>query len=81
MSNKESTLFAIDKYCGEYEMPNLIKKCIQLINYNNLIFESPSFLKVIIRTITEILKSDELIGIDEITIFNGVNKWSVNYCN
>lgn len=74
-----TALTFLEKY-SDYLMPDLTKKCIQIISNSKTTFESPSFLKITIKTLTEILKSKELKGFREITIYNGVNKWAENFC-
>lgn len=76
---QETALNVLDQYSA-YDVPNLANNCVKLIrNYKN-IFESAAFLKLKIRTIAEILKSEELKGFKETTIYNGLNKWAENFC-
>lgn len=63
-----------------YNFPNLIRECVKLISQNPLILQSPSFFKISIKTITDLLKSEQLKEIEEIMIFDGIDKWAEDFC-
>lgn len=77
--NQETAFSSLEKY-SEFDLPNFETACLKLVRENHLIFDDPSFYEISNKTLTAILKSEELKGFKEITIYEAVIKWAKKYC-
>lgn len=77
--NQETAFSSLEKYC-EFDLPNFESACLKIVRQNQLIFDDPSFYEMSNRTLTVILKSDELKGFKEIKIYEAVLNWAKKYC-
>lgn len=77
--NQETAFSSLEKYC-EFDLPNFESACLKIVRQNPLIFDDPSFYEISNKTLTTILKSDELKGFKEITIYEAVLNWAKLYC-
>lgn len=77
--NQETAFSSLERY-SEFELPNFETACLKVVRQNRLIFDDPSFYEISNRTLTTILKSDELKGFKEITIYEAVLNWAKLYC-
>lgn len=72
----ENVFPLMEKY-SDYDITNFEIECLKKLRKNPLIFEDPSFYEISNATLTTILKSEELQGFKEITIFKGVGQKNV----
>lgn len=77
--NKDNAIKFLEKL-ADYKLDNFEDMCLNLISKNRLIFESSNFYEISNKTLQTILSSKELRGFNEITIYNGVNKWAELFC-
>lgn len=76
----DNVLSVLDTY-SIYELPELETECLKVISSKPLCFEDPSFFEISNRTLTTILKSEELTNDStENIIFEATNKWTERYC-
>lgn len=76
---KDNALKFLEKY-SSYQLTNFEDGCLSCISSNPTIFQSPLFYEISIQTLKQILKSEDLRGFQEITIYNGVNNWAERAC-